>query len=368
MIPLVKTVIGPEEKALVNEVLESGMLAQGPKVKQFEELFAQYCGTKFAVAVNNGTSALHAALYAAGVKPGDEVITTPFTFVATANAILMQGATVVFADIDPVSFNLDPAAVEKKITPKTKAILAVDLYGQIYDYDRLRAIANKHKLALIEDAAQAIGAELNGKRAGHFGDITTFSLYATKNMMTGEGGVVTTDNPEYAELVKRFRHHGQSEQTRYQYFDLGYNYRMMDLQAAIGIAQIHKIEDLNNRRIQNAKKLNEGLKQIKGIKTPVVLPGRKHVYHQYTILVEKEFHKSRDDLSQFLKDKGVSNGIYYPIPLHLSPHFRRFGFKEGDFPVAEAVAKKVLSLPIHPLLSHEELDTIVHTMQEAAKQ
>ena len=362
MIQISKPIIGPEEEKAVFEVLKSGMLAQGPKVKELEEKFAAFCGAKHAIAMNSGTAALHACMHALGLKPGDEVITTPFTFVASANSILMQGAKPVFADIEEDTFNLDPAQVEKKITPKTKAILPVNLYGQMCHVKKFRELAKKHKLFLIEDACQSVGAESDGVKSGVIGDMAAFSFYATKNLMCGEGGIVTTNNADWAELCKRFRHHGQSEQTHYEYYDIGYNYRMMDLVAAIGIAQLGKITDFTKKRIENAHKLTEGLKGIKGIITPKTAPGSKHVYHQYVISVEK----NRDALLNYLKEHGVGAAIHYQKPLHLHPHFARMGYKPGDFPVAEKASQQILSLPVHPALTDEDIKTIIKQVKEWA--
>jgi len=364
MIPVAKPFIGDEEKKAVLEVLDSGMLAQGSKVKALEEEFAKLCGVKHAVAVNSGTAALHAALYAIGIKPGDEVITVPFTFVATANAIIMQGARPVFVDVDEKTFNIDVSKVEDKITPITKAIITVDLYGQPYDYSALKRIADRHNLLIVEDACQAVNAELDGVKAGCLGDIAAFSLYATKNIISGEGGVVTTDNADYAELVKRFRHHGQSEQTRYEYHDLGYNYRLTDLQAAVGFEQLKKVEAFTAKRIRNAERLSSGLKGIKGIHIPFVRKNARHVFHQYTIRVDG-FKLSRDALIEHLKKNGIGCAIFYPKPLHLHPHFARLGYKEGDFPVSERVSKQVISLPVHPLVSDEDIDRIIEVIKSA---
>jgi len=361
MISISKPLIGKEEKEAVLKVLDSGMLAQGPKVKEFEEKFAEFCGAKYAIAVNSGTAALHAALYSMGIKSGDEVITVPFTFVATANCIIMQGAKPVFVDVDEKTFNIDVKQIEKKITKKTKAILPVDLYGQIYNYPELKKIAEKYNLVILEDACQAVGAELDGKKAGTFGDTSAFSFYATKNMITGEGGMITTNNEKFAEMAKRFRHHGQSEQTRYEYYDLGYNYRMMDIQAAIGLEQLKKINNLTNKRIENALYLTKNLKDVKGIEVPFVKKNAKHVFHQYTIKVNPVI---RDRLVSYLKEKEIGTGIYYPKPLHLHPFFTKLGYKQGDFPVAEKLSKQVISLPVHPALTKDELDKIIKAIKE----
>jgi len=358
MIPISKPIVGIEERNAIIAVLESGMLAQGNITKEFEEKFAAYCGSNFAVATNNGTSALHSALYALGIKSGDEVITSPFTFVATANSIIMQGAKPVFVDIKEDTFNIDPSKIEEKITDKTKAIIVVNLYGQVYDAEEIKRIAIKHNLKIIEDACQAVGAELDGKKAGTFGDLSCFSFYATKNMITGEGGMITTNDNNYAELCKRFRHHGQSEKTRYEYHDLGYNYRMTDLQAAIGLEQLKKIEILNNKRRDNARRLTERLKRIPGVIVPYIKPGAKHVFHQYTIRIE-----NRDQLKEYLDKNEIGYGIYYPKPLHLHPFFMRLGYKEGDFPVSEKVSKEVLSLPVYPSLTEEEINKIIKAVE-----
>ena len=357
MIPIAKPIIGDEEKRAVQAVLDSGMIAQGPKVKELENAFAELCGTKYAIAVNSGTAALHTSLHAMGIGPGDEVITTPFTFVATANPVLMQGASLVFADIKPDTYNIDPVSVEKKITRKTKAIIAVDLYGQPADYRALQKVADEHDLKIVEDACQAVDAELEGKKAGSLGDMAAFSFYATKNIMSGEDGMITTDSGEYAELARRFRHHGQSEKTRYQYYDIGYNYRMMDIQAAIALSQLAKLENFSKKRIHNANLLSEGLKSVDGIITPTIKPETRHVFHQYTIRVDPSI--GRDKLAEYLKSNGVGCAVFYPKPLHLHPHFARLGFKEGAFPVAERASEEVLSLPVHPSVQERDIDLII---------
>lgn len=367
MINVSKPIIGKEEIDAVVSVMESGMIVQGPRTAQLEETFAKYCGTKYAVAFNSGTAAIHAGLYALGISEGDEVITSPFTFVASANPILMQGAKVVFADITEEDFNLDPKDVERKVTKQTRAILPIDLYGQIYAYDEMKLIAEKNNLKILEDACQAVGAEYHGKKAGNFGDLGAFSLYATKNIMSGEGGMITTNDEEVMEKCKRFRHHGQSEKTRYEYWEIGYNYRMTDIHAAIGLVQLNKIEEFTEKRIANAEKLTAGLTGIKGIILPRVAQDKRHVFHQYTIRITEDFVSSRDELLAFLKESQINCGIYYPKPLHLHPHFMKLGYKEGDFPVSEKISKQVMSLPVHPSLSDEDIQMIIDKIQEYAK-
>lgn len=364
IINLSKPIIGKEEIKAVDNVLKSGIIAQGEKVFEFEKKFAQFCGTKYAVAVSNGTAALHSALYACGIKESDEVITTPFTFVATANSILMQGARPIFADIDPLTFQISAEEIEKKITSKTKAILPVDLYGQVYDVEKINALAKKYNLKIIEDACQAHGAEFKGRRAGSFGKAGCFSFYATKNMTTGEGGMVATDDENIAEAIKMFRHHGQSEKTHYEYFDLGYNYRLTNIAAAIGLEQLKKIEGFNRKRIKNAAMLSLGLENIKGMIIPTVKENCKHVFHQYTVRITEDFKTKRDDLIQYLKDYGIGSAVFYPKPLHLHPHFVKMGYKAGDFPIAEKISKEVLSLPVHPLISKSDIEYMVKIIKK----
>lgn len=364
MIGIASPEIGPEEIAAVNEVLKSGMLAQGPKVAELEEAFAQYCGTKYASALNSGTAAIHCALYAAGVGPGDEVITTPFSFIATINPILFLGAKPVLVDIDPGTFNIDPKKIEAVITDKTKAIMPVHLYGQVCDYDEIATIARKHNLEIIEDACQAVGATYGDKKSGNLGAAGCFSLYATKNIMSGEGGMITTNDSNYLEKIKQFRQHGMSGP--YQYEGIGYNYRMTDLQAAIAHEQLKKVDNFNNDRQRNAKIFDEGLKGVTGVQIPLVRSGRNHVYHQYTIRLSNEFPLSRDTLIDELKKRGIGAGVYYPKPLHVIPHIAAYGFKAGDFPNSEKAAEEVLSLPVHPKVTEKEAQNITATIQELA--
>jgi len=359
MIPISKPLIEQEEIDAVVDVLKSGMIAQGPKTAEFEEMFAKYCGCKHAVAFSNGTTAIHAGLRAIGVKQDDEVITVPFTFVATANPILMENAKIVFVDISEDDFCIEPKLVEEKITKKTKAIIAVDLFGQIYNYREINKIAQKHNLKILEDACQAVGAEQDGVKAGNFGDVAAFSLYATKNIATGEGGMLTTNDDAVENKAKRYRHHGQDEAIRYEYLELGHNYRMTDIAAAIGVEQMKKINRIIETRVRNANLLNEGLAQVKGIILPKIMEGNTHVYHQYTIRITQEFGHSRDDLMNFLRENEIGCGVYYPKPLHLHEHFRKLGYKEGDFPVSEKMSEEVLSLPVNPFVTEQDVEKII---------
>ena len=359
-VPIAKPIIGEEEIENVVEVLKSGMIAQGPKVMEFEEKFANWIGAKYGIATNSGTSALHVALLACGIGEGDEVITTPFTFIASGNAIVYTGATPVFADIDLDTYTIDPDKIEDLITDKTKAILPVQLYGQAADMDKIREIAEKHDFKIIEDAAQAHGAEYNGEKVGTLGDMACFSFYPTKNMTTSEGGMITTDDEELAKKAQMFRAHGASE--RYHHDEIGYNFRMTDIAAAIGLAQLKVIDEFNDKRISNANYLNEQLKDVEGIVTPKSPDNYKHVYHQYTILVEKG---NRDEWVEFLTNKGIGTGIHYPIPLYNQPIYKKLGI-EGDCPLAEKAADNVISLPVHPSLTKEDLDLVVDAVKEAS--
>ncbi len=365
MISIAAPIIEREEIDAVNEVLASGLLAQGPMVARLEADFAKVCGTKYAVAVNSGTAALHAALHAAGVGPDDEVITVPFSFIATINPILMVGAKPVLVDIDPITFNLDPTLLEKAITSKTKAIIPVHLYGQPADMSEINAIAEKHNLRVIEDACQAVGATYRDQSTGALGDLGCFSLYATKNIMSGEGGIITTNNEAYVTAIKQFRQHGMTAQ--YDYVDLGYNYRLSDLHAAIAVEQVKKLDQFTKARQTTARALSAGLGGVKGLVLPETAPNRTHTYHQYTIRLTKDFPLDRASFVAGLKEKGIIAGVYYPKALHEFPHIQKFGYKLGDFPVAETVASEVVSLPVHPRVSAEDVQTIIAAIKELAR-
>ena len=361
-VPIAKPIIGDEEIENVVEVLKSGMIAQGPKVEEFEQKFAEWVGADYGIAVNSGTAALHVALLSCGIGEGDEVITTPFTFIASGNSILYTGAKPVFADIDLKTYTLDPSSIEPLITENTKAILPVQLYGQSADMDEINEIAEKYGLIVIEDAAQAHGATCNGKKVGSMGDMSCFSFYPTKNMTTSEGGIITTDDEDLAENAKVFRAHGAS--VRYHHDEIGYNFRMTDISAAIGLAQLDKIDEFNDKRIANAAYLNEGLKDVDGIVTPYCAPDSRHVYHQYTIRVEKG---DRDDWVESINEFGVGTGIHYPIPLYNQPIYKTLGI-EGYCPNAELAADNVISLPVHPSLTKEDLDLVIEAVKRASKE
>jgi len=365
VIRIAQPVIGDEEVRNVIEVLKSGMLAHGPLVEEFEKRFAEYIGVKHALTIANGTLALTAALKAAGVGPGDEVIVPCFTFIATATAVLAVGARPVFADIELETYTIDPRDVENKLTSRTRAIIAVHLYGHMADVKRLSRIAREEGLVLIEDAAQAHGASLEGVKAGAWGDAAAFSFYATKNMTMGEGGAVTTNRDDIAWRVRMLRNHGQ--ESKYLHVTFGLNLRITSIQAAIGLAQLRKLDELNRRRRENARLLTEGLKNT-GLILPREKPGYYHVYHQYVVRVEPEkVGVTRDDLSSRLRSKGVETAVHYPLALPDQPLFRAMGYPPADTicPNAAKAAREVLSLPVHPLLSREDIEYIIEAVKEA---
>lgn len=352
--------IGREEINAVRGVLKSGMLAQGPKVAEFEEKFAKFIGVKFAIATSSGTTALEVALRALKIGPGDEVITSPFTFIASANSILYTGAKPVFVDIEEETFNIDPAKIEKAITKKTKAIMPVHLYGSACDMTKIIAIAKKHKLQVVEDACQAHGAEWQGKKVGAFG-IGAFSLYPTKNMTTGEGGMITTNSKDIYEKANLLRAHGSK--IKYYHDILGYNYRMTDIEAAMGIEQLKKLAKFNVLRIKNAKFLNKHLGKIEGLVVPEGQDKAKHVYHQYTIRIKPEFGLKRDQVLAKLTEAGIGTAVFYPLPLNEQKIYKDLGYK-ANMPIAEKVSKEVLSLPVHPGLKVGDLEYIVKTFSK----
>ena len=355
MIPISKPFIGDAEKQAVLQVLESGMLVQGPRVAQLEEKFALICGVRHAVATSSGTTALHIALLAHGIGPGDEVITTPFTFFASVSSILYTGATPVFVDIEEDTYNLNPHLIEAAVTSRTKAILPVHIYGHPCDMDVIQEIAEKHALVIIEDACQAVGAELRGQRVGSFGT-GCFSLYATKNIMAGEGGMITTNDDKLAERCRMIRNHGM--QRRYYHDRLGYNFRMSDLHAAIGLAQIDQFEVFTDRRLANASYLSS---HITGVITPKVRAGYRHVWHQYTVRAPG---KDRDHVVKQLAEAGVGTGVFYPLPAYRQQPIIELGGPQLFLPVTEQVCQEVFSLPVHPQLSRADLDTIVSAVNQ----
>ena len=354
MIPAAKPLIGDEERAAVDRILRSGMLAQGPEVAAFEDEFSGLVAQRHCIAVNSGTSGLHLALTALGVTQGDEVIVPSFTFAATANAVALTGATPVFADIDPQTFNIDPAAIEAAITPRTRAIQPVHLYGQPAAMKEIMAIAARYDLIVAEDSAQAHMASLDGTPVGAFGATGVFSFYPTKNMTSGEGGMISTASDVVARQCRLLRNQGMEK--RYVNEIIGFNTRMTEIHAAIGRVQLTKLARWTEQRRVNAKFLDENLQ---GVVIPFVSPGAFHVYHQYTIRV---IGHDRDAFAAEMVKRGVGNGVYYPIPVHQLPSFGH----TFDLPETTRAANEVLSIPVHPSLSQGDLETIVSVVNSIA--
>jgi perosamine synthetase len=355
VIPIARPQMGEEEKQRVWDAMASGALAQGPRVKEFEDAFAAFIGAEHAVATSSGTTALHLALLGHGIGEGDEVITVPFTFIASANSVLYTGARPVFVDIDERDFTIDVAQVEGAITPRTRAIMPVSLYGQPADMPAIVEIAERHGLAVVEDACQAHGAAVGDRRSGTWG-AGTFSFYPTKNMTTGEGGMLTTDDGELADRIRLLREHGMK--VRYHHDIVGYNFRMTDLAASIGLAQLPKLADYNARRRAIAARYDA---ELRGVITPSVREGVTHVYHQYTIRV-----KSRDDFADRLRKRGVGSAIYYPIPVHRQKPFVALGYGNEELPVTDRLTEQVLSIPVHPSLSDDEVDAVIEAVNATA--
>jgi len=355
MIPIARPQMGEEEKELVWSAMSSGGLAQGVRVRELEERFAAFVGVPHAIATSSGTTALHLALLAAGVGPGDEVITVPFTFIASATTVLFTGARPVFVDVDGETFNIDVSRIEAAITPRTRAILPVSLYGQPADLPAIAEIADRHGLALVEDAAQSHGAAIGERKSGSWG-AGCFSFYPTKNMTTGEGGMVTTSDPELADRARLLREHGS--RVRYHHEIVGYNFRMTDIHASIGLAQLTKLPANNARRREIAARYD---RELRGVITPTVAPGVTHVYHQYTLRVNR-----RDELVEALRERGVGTGVYYPIPVHRQRPFVELGYGELRFPVAERLCEEVVSIPVHPSLTDDEVGQVITAVNAVA--
>jgi perosamine synthetase len=362
MITISEPVIGEPEEKLVLEVLRSGRLVKGPMVEQFEDEVGRVAGTRHAIAVNSGTSALIAGLMSNDIGPGDEVITSPFTFVATLNAALHAGATVRFVDVGD-DFIIDPVQVAAAIGPRTRAVMPVHLYGCPAAMEPLATAVAGKNIVLVEDAAQALGAQVGGRPVGSFGT-GCFSFYATKNVTTGEGGAVTTDDDAVAEAVRMLRDQGQ--RACYGYGLPGFNLRMTELQAALGVAQMARLPDIVEARRRNARLLTEGLSGIEGLLLPVEPPGRWHVYHQYTVRVTPAARRTRDELRWLLEANEIGCGVYYPRPVFDYPCFRDDPrIARSPTPMAARLAAEVLSLPVHPKLTAADLDRVIATLRLA---
>ncbi|WP_342508887.1 UDP-4-amino-4,6-dideoxy-N-acetyl-beta-L-altrosamine transaminase [Sporosarcina sp. FSL K6-2383] len=367
--------IDEEDIAAVVETLRSPFLTQGPKVEEFEQEVADYVGAKYAVAFSNGTTALHGACYAAGIGDGDEVITTPITFVATSNAVLYCGGTPVFADIDEQTYNIDPLEIEKKITSKTKAIMPVDFTGQPVDLDAIMEIASRHNLIVIEDGAHSLGATYKGRKIGSQADMTMFSFHPVKPITTGEGGIITTNSEVFYEKLKLFRSHGISKTPYaieqgdwyYEMTDLGNNYRMCDIQAALGVSQMHKIDGFIERRREIVALYNEKLAAIPGIILPKQLEETKSGWHLYMIQLDSQvFNKSRKEIFTEMREQNIGVHVHY-IPVYWQPYYRELGYEKGLCPVAEQWYEQALTLPIYPGMTDGDVGDVVGALREVVR-
>lgn len=375
-IPYGKQWIDEDDIAAVVEVLRSDWLTTGPMVEKFEEAIANFVGAKYAVGVSSGTAALHAAMYAIGIGPGDEVIVPAMTFVATANAVVFQGGIPVFADVDPNMLLIDPAKVEGKITPRTKAIVGVDYAGQPCTYDGLREIADRHGLALIADACHALGAEYKGRKVGTLADLTAFSFHPVKHITTGEGGMVVTDNPQFVERIRRFRNHGISmdhhQRTErstwiYEMIDMGYNYRLTDFQCALGVSQLKKLSIWLARRRSIADRYTRAFEALPGIEPPSGVPDRESAWHLYIIRLNLDrLRVGRAEIFKALRAENLGVNVHYvPVPWH--PYYQKLGYAKGQWPVAESAYERIISLPIFPAMSEQDVEDVVQAVFKVVK-
>jgi len=368
--------IDDDDIAPVSEILHSDWITQGPKVAEFEEEFAKYIGARYAIAVNSGTAALHAACFAAQIKKGDEAITTPITFAASANCVLYQGGTPVFADIDANTLNIDPEEIKKKITKKTKALIPVDFTGRPVDLEKILQIAKDNNLMVIEDASHALGATYKDSKIGSISDMTIFSFHPVKHITTGEGGMVTTNNKEYYERLNLFRTHGITKDKDkllnydgpwyYEMQELGYNYRLTDFQCALGISQLKKIDKFISRRREIVKKYNSEFKDMSEIKIPQINPaGSNPAWHIYMIQLNLEKIKvGRREIYEALRAENIGVNVHY-IPIHLQPYYqKRFGYRRGDFPKAENYYSRAITLPVFPKMSDKDIDDVIKAVKK----
>lgn len=364
-------------KAVVN-VLKGDFLTTGPYIGEFERAVADYVGAKYAVAFSNGTAALHGACYAAGIGEGDEVITTPITFAASANCVLYQGGTPVFADIDEKTYNIDPKEVEKKVTESTKAIIPVDFTGQPVNLDAIHEIANKHNLVVIEDAAHALGAKYKGKMVGSLSDMTMFSFHPVKHITSGEGGIITTNNKNYYDKLLMFRSHGITRDVDkmvenhgpwyYEMQFLGYNYRMTDFQAALGVSQLKKIDSFVARRKKYVEMYNEAFKEVKQVTTPFQDKESDSSWHLYIIKLDLDaLSVSRKEIFQALQAKNIGVNVHY-IPVHILPYYKEMGHKNGDYPIAEELYERIISLPLFPAMEEKDVQDVIDAVKETIRE
>lgn len=373
MIPYGRQTIEEDDVQAVVDVLRSDYLTTGPKIAEFEKMVADYVGAKYAVAISNGTSALHAACFAAGIQAGDEVITTPLTFAASSNCVLYCGGTPVFADVDPKTYNIDPEDIRRKITDKTKAIIAVHLAGQPCDMDEIHKIAKEHDLLVIEDGAHALGSVYKGKKVGTLSDMTTFSFHPVKPITTGEGGMIVTDNEEFYQKMMLFRSHGitrdENLMTRndgswfYQQLDLGYNYRITDIQCALGCSQMKKLDRFLARRKEIVARYNEAFADCENIITPYQLPETESGWHLYIVQVK---NCDRREVFEALREQGIAVNVHY-IPVYMHPYYQEHGYKDVHCKNAEEVYSHIISLPLYPTLTSEQQNFVIGRVREIAE-
>ena len=374
MIPYGKQTIEQDDIQAVVDVLKSDFLTTGPKIAEFEQTVADYVGAKYAVAISNGTSALHAACFAAGIGPGDEVITTPLTFAASANCVLYCGGTPVFADVDPKTYNIDPDDIRRKITDRTKAIIAVHLAGQPCDMDAIHSIAREHGLIVIEDGAHALGSVYKGKKVGSLSDMTTFSFHPVKPITTGEGGMIVTDNEDFYKKMVLFRSHGitrdDSMMTRndgpwfYQQFDLGYNYRITDIQCALGCSQMKKLDRFLARRKEIVARYNEAFADCDNIITPYQLSDTESGWHLYIVQVK---NCDRRQVFEAMREKGIGVNVHY-IPVYMHPYYQEHGYENVHCANAEEIYSHIISLPLYPGLTSEQQDYVIDTLKRLCEE
>ena len=374
MIPYGKQTIDQDDIQAVVDVLQSDFLTTGPKIAEFEQTVADYVGAKYAVAISNGTSALHAACFAAGIGPGDEVITTPLTFAASANCVLYCGGTPVFADVDPKTYNIDPEDIQRKITDRTKAIIAVHLAGQPCDMDAIHSIAREHGLIVIEDGAHALGSVYKGKKVGSMSDMTTFSFHPVKPITTGEGGMIVTDNEDFYKKMILFRSHGitrdESMMTRndgpwfYQQFDLGYNYRITDIQCALGCSQMKKLDRFLARRKEIVAHYNEAFADCDNIITPYQLSDTESGWHLYIVQVK---NCDRRQVFEKMREKGIGVNVHY-IPVYMHPYYQEHGYENVHCANAEEIYSHIISLPLYPGLTSEQQDYVIDTLKSLCEE
>lgn len=374
MIPYGKQTIEQDDIQAVVDVLKSDFLTTGPKIAEFEQTVADYVGAKYAVAISNGTSALHAACFAAGIGPGDEVITTPLTFAASANCVLYCGGTPVFADVDPKTYNIDPEDIRRKITDRTKAIIAVHLAGQPCDMDAIHSIAREYGLIVIEDGAHALGSVYKGKKVGSMSDMTTFSFHPVKPITTGEGGMIVTDNEDFYKKMVLFRSHGitrdDSMMTRndgpwfYQQFDLGYNYRITDIQCALGCSQMKKLDRFLARRKEIVARYNEAFADCDNIITPYQLSDTESGWHLYIVQVK---NCDRRKVFENMREKGIGVNVHY-IPVYMHPYYQEHGYENVHCANAEEIYSHIISLPLYPGLTSEQQDYVIDTLKSLCEE